>query len=192
MPPLGTRWLLRTIAFVKTLVGFKANAHLQVIIWIAAGCSDILGLEKPIKMFKSELRRSLPLSWLWGQHQRRSQSSLYIQAATSTDQTHEAECICHESNHYNPKQVKNFRKEAKLMDQLPLIISSLPVPGLPNNIHSATPSTSSSLRASKCCGPLRAHVALYNVWLCVYYGWLREWVSFGMRMAGAGWDGNVP
>lgn len=46
----------------------------------------------------------------------------YIQAATKTGQIREVERICRESNHYNPEKVKNFLKEAKLSDQLPLII----------------------------------------------------------------------
>jgi clathrin heavy chain len=46
----------------------------------------------------------------------------YIQAATRTGQIREVERICRESNHYNPEKVKNFLKEAKLSDQLPLII----------------------------------------------------------------------
>lgn len=46
----------------------------------------------------------------------------YIQAATRTGQIREVERICCESNYYNPEKVKNFLKEAKLPDQLPLII----------------------------------------------------------------------
>jgi Region in Clathrin and VPS len=46
----------------------------------------------------------------------------YIQAATRTNQIREVERICRESNYYNPEKVKNFLKEAKLADQLPLII----------------------------------------------------------------------
>jgi clathrin heavy chain len=46
----------------------------------------------------------------------------YIQAATRTGQIREVERICRESNHYNPEKVKNFLKEAKMSDQLPLII----------------------------------------------------------------------
>ncbi|KAJ3718870.1 armadillo-type protein [Lentinula raphanica] len=46
----------------------------------------------------------------------------YIQAATRTGQIREVERICRESNYYNPEKVKNFLKEAKLSDQLPLII----------------------------------------------------------------------
>jgi clathrin heavy chain len=41
--------------------------------------------------------------------------------ATRTGQIREVEQICRESNHYNPEKVKNFLKEAKLSDQLPLI-----------------------------------------------------------------------
>lgn len=46
----------------------------------------------------------------------------YIQAATRTGQIREVERICRESNYYSPEKVKNFLKEAKLQDQLPLII----------------------------------------------------------------------
>lgn len=46
----------------------------------------------------------------------------YIQAATRTGQIREVERICRESNYYNPEKVKNFLKETKLSDQLPLII----------------------------------------------------------------------
>ncbi len=46
----------------------------------------------------------------------------YIQAACKTGQIKEVERICRESNCYDPERVKNFLKEAKLTDQLPLII----------------------------------------------------------------------
>ncbi|XP_017852375.1 clathrin heavy chain isoform X1 [Drosophila busckii] len=46
----------------------------------------------------------------------------YIQAACKTNQIKEVERICRESNCYSPDRVKNFLKEAKLTDQLPLII----------------------------------------------------------------------
>ncbi|CAB4482710.1 unnamed protein product [Rhizophagus irregularis] len=45
----------------------------------------------------------------------------YIQSAVKTGQIKEAERICRESNYYDPEKVKNFLKEAKLSDQLPLI-----------------------------------------------------------------------
>lgn len=46
----------------------------------------------------------------------------YIQAACKTGQIKEVERICRESNCYDPERVKSFLKEAKLTDQLPLII----------------------------------------------------------------------
>jgi len=46
----------------------------------------------------------------------------YILAACKTGQIKEVERICRESNCYNAERVKNFLKEAKLTDQLPLII----------------------------------------------------------------------
>jgi clathrin heavy chain len=46
----------------------------------------------------------------------------YIQAACKTGQIKEVERICRESNCFDPERVKNFLKEAKLSDQLPLII----------------------------------------------------------------------
>ena len=46
----------------------------------------------------------------------------YIEAACKTGQIMEVERICRESNWYTPERVKNFLKEAKLTDQLPLII----------------------------------------------------------------------
>ncbi|KAF8170484.1 hypothetical protein K438DRAFT_1982641 [Mycena galopus ATCC 62051] len=49
----------------------------------------------------------------------------YLGSGVNINEDPKAECICHESNHYNPKQVKNFRKEATLVDQLPLIIDCL-------------------------------------------------------------------
>ncbi|XP_014670791.1 PREDICTED: clathrin heavy chain 1-like, partial [Priapulus caudatus] len=44
------------------------------------------------------------------------------EAACKTGQIKEVERICRESNCYDPERVKNFLKEAKLTDQLPLII----------------------------------------------------------------------
>lgn len=46
----------------------------------------------------------------------------YIEAATKMGQFNEVERICRDSNSYNPEKVKNFLKEAKLAEQLPLII----------------------------------------------------------------------
>ena len=46
----------------------------------------------------------------------------YIQAATCTGQLREVERIYRESNFYNPEKVKNSLKEAKLANDLSLVI----------------------------------------------------------------------
>lgn len=46
----------------------------------------------------------------------------YIEAATRMGQMQEVERVCRESQAYDPEKVKNFLKEAKLTEQLPLII----------------------------------------------------------------------
>ena len=46
----------------------------------------------------------------------------YIEAACKTGHIKVVERICRESTVYNPERVKNFLKEAKLTDQLLLII----------------------------------------------------------------------
>lgn len=46
----------------------------------------------------------------------------YIEAATATKNISEVERICRDNSFYNPEKVKNFLKEARLTEQLPLII----------------------------------------------------------------------
>ncbi|KAF8327533.1 armadillo-type protein [Cantharellus anzutake] len=99
--------------------------NLQVVVQIATKYSDILGPVKLIELF--ELYKSFEgLYYYLGSVVHLSQDSevhfKYIQAATRTGQIREVERICCESNYYNPEKVKNFLKEVKLSDQLPLII----------------------------------------------------------------------
>jgi clathrin heavy chain len=46
----------------------------------------------------------------------------YIEAAVKMNAHRDVERICRESNYYDPKKVRDFLKEARLPDQLPLII----------------------------------------------------------------------
>ncbi|KAG9018769.1 hypothetical protein FRB90_009773 [Tulasnella sp. 427] len=99
--------------------------NLQVVIQVATKYSDILGPVKVIEMFES-FKSAEGLYYYLGSIVNLSQDPevhfKYIQAATRTGQIREVERICRESNYYNPEKVKNFLKEAKLPDQLPLII----------------------------------------------------------------------
>lgn len=130
------------MACMEEMLRVNIRQNLQVVIQIATKYSDILGPVKLIEMFESfksfegECRNVSSmyqvliffsgLYYYLGSIVNLSQDPevhfKYIQAATRTGQIREVERICRESNFYNPEKVKNFLKEAKLADQLPLII----------------------------------------------------------------------
>lgn len=99
--------------------------NLQVVVQIATKYSDLLGSTNLITMFE-KFRSFEGLYYYLGSVVNLSEDSevhfKYIQAASRTGQMREVERVCRESNAYNPEKVKNFLKEAKLPDQLPLII----------------------------------------------------------------------
>ena len=133
-----------TSADVPVQLRVNIRQNLQVVVQAATKYSDLIGPVRLIEMFESfktfegalSLLRGLPpnltvpartgLYYYLGSVVNLSTDSevhfKYIQAATRTGQIREVERICRESEHYNPEKVKNFLKEAKLADQLPLII----------------------------------------------------------------------
>ncbi|KIM68076.1 hypothetical protein SCLCIDRAFT_1209460 [Scleroderma citrinum Foug A] len=115
----------QSLACMYEMLRVNIRQNLQVVIQIATKYSDILGAVKLIEMFES-FKSFEGLYYYLGSIVNLSEDPevhfKYIQAATRTGQIREVERICRESNHYNPEKVKNFLKEAKLQDQLPLII----------------------------------------------------------------------
>ncbi|KAL1731173.1 hypothetical protein EV714DRAFT_249463 [Schizophyllum commune] len=115
----------QSMACLQEMLKVNIRQNLQVVIQIATKYSDILGPVKLIEMFES-FKSFEGLYYYLGSIVNLSQDPevhfKYIQAATRTGQIREVERICRESNFYNPEKVKNFLKEAKLADQLPLII----------------------------------------------------------------------
>ncbi|KAF7309605.1 Clathrin heavy chain [Mycena indigotica] len=115
----------QSMACLQEMLKVNIRQNLQVVIQIATKYSDILGPVKLIEMFES-FKSFEGLYYYLGSVVNVSQDPevhfKYIQAATRTGQIREVERICRESNYYNPEKVKNFLKEAKLSDQLPLII----------------------------------------------------------------------
>ncbi|KAK7679481.1 hypothetical protein QCA50_017535 [Cerrena zonata] len=115
----------QSFACMNEMLKVNIRQNLQIVIQIATKYSDILGPVKLIEMFES-FKTFEGLYYYLGSIVNLSQDPevhfKYIQAAVRTGQIREVERICRESNHYNPEKVKNFLKEAKLSDQLPLII----------------------------------------------------------------------
>ncbi|KAK0446711.1 hypothetical protein EV421DRAFT_1790875 [Armillaria borealis] len=115
----------QSMACLQEMLRVNIRQNLQVVIQIATKYSDILGPVKLIEMFEG-FKTFEGLYYYLGSIVNLSTDPevhfKYIQAATRTGQIREVERICRESNYYNPEKVKNFLKEAKLGDQLPLII----------------------------------------------------------------------
>ncbi|THH15617.1 hypothetical protein EW146_g4889 [Bondarzewia mesenterica] len=115
----------QSMACMQEMLRINIRQNLQMVVQIATKYSDILGPVKLIEMFES-FKSFEGLYYYLGSIVNLSEDPevhfKYIQAATRTGQIREVERICRESNFYNPEKVKNFLKEAKLSDQLPLII----------------------------------------------------------------------
>lgn len=98
---------------------------LQAVVQVATKYSDLLGPHRLIDLFE-KYRTAEGLYYYLGSIVNLSEDPdvhfKYIEAATAMGQITEVERICRESNHYNPEKVKNFLKEARLTEQLPLII----------------------------------------------------------------------
>ncbi|KAI1333346.1 clathrin heavy chain-like protein [Xylariaceae sp. FL0255] len=99
--------------------------NLQSVVQVATKYSDLLGATNLIDMFE-KYRTFEGLFYYLGSIVNMSQDAdvhfKYIEAATKMGQFNEVERICRDSNYYNPEKVKNFLKEAKLTEMLPLII----------------------------------------------------------------------
>ncbi|KAL6297965.1 armadillo-type protein [Sparassis latifolia] len=115
----------QSLACMGEILRINIRQNLQVVVQITTKYSDILGPVKLIELFE-KFKSFEDLYYYLGSIVNLSQDSevhfKYIQAATRTGQIREVERICREGNYYNPEKVKNFLKEAKLSDQLPLII----------------------------------------------------------------------
>ncbi|XP_006902589.1 PREDICTED: clathrin heavy chain 2 [Elephantulus edwardii] len=110
---------------LHAMLSANARQNLQLCVQVASNCHEQLGTQSLVELFES-FRSYEGLFHFLGSIVNFSQDAnvhfKYIQAACKTGQIKEVERICRESNSYHPEHVKNFLKEAKLTDQLPLII----------------------------------------------------------------------
>merc|ERR1712226_1209250 len=121
----GTLSVEDSLECLKAMLQANIRQNLQVCVQIATKYHEQLTTEALTGIFES-FKSYEGLFYFLGSIVNFSQEPevhfKYIVAACKTGQIKEVERICRESNCYNPERVKNFLKEAKLTDQLPLII----------------------------------------------------------------------
>lgn len=131
---LNSEWLVNyfgslsvedSLECLRAMLQANIRQNLQICVQIATKYHEQLSTQLLIDLFES-FKSFEGLFYFLGSIVNFSQDQevhfKYIQAACKTGQIKEVERICRESNCYNPERVKNFLKEAKLTDQLPLII----------------------------------------------------------------------
>ncbi|KTF74352.1 hypothetical protein cypCar_00016021 [Cyprinus carpio] len=110
---------------LRAMLSANIRQNLQICVQVASKYHEQLTTQALTELFES-FKSFEGLFYFLGSIVNFSQDSevhfKYIQAACKTGQIKEVERICRESNCYDPERVKNFLKEAKLTDQLPLII----------------------------------------------------------------------
>lgn len=108
-------------AMLKTNI----RQNLQAVLQIATKYSELLGPSNLIQLFE-RYRTAEGLYYYLGSIVNLSEDPevvfKYLEAAVTMGQFPEVERICRENNHYNAEKVKNYLIEARLSEQLPLII----------------------------------------------------------------------
>ncbi|XP_039318335.2 clathrin heavy chain 2 isoform X7 [Saimiri boliviensis] len=114
-----------SVECLRAMLSANIRQNLQLCVQVASKYHEQLGTQALVELFES-FKSYEGLFYFLGSIVNFSQDPdvhlKYIQAACKTGQIKEVERICRESSCYNPEHVKNFLKEAKLTDQLPLII----------------------------------------------------------------------
>ncbi|KAL8349464.1 hypothetical protein RB598_005038 [Gaeumannomyces tritici] len=110
---------------LDAMMKHNIRQNLQSVVQVATKYSDLLGPTHLIDLFE-KYKTAEGLFYYLGSIVNLSEDAdvhfKYIEAATKMGQFNEVERICRDSNYYNAEKVKNFLKEAKLTEQLPLII----------------------------------------------------------------------
>lgn len=131
---LSAEWLLsyfgrmsveQSLDCLNEMLKANLRQNLESVVNIATKFNDLLGPNRLIELFERH-RAAEGLYHYLGTIVNLSEDPdvhfKYIEAATSLNQFTEVERICRDSNYYNAEKVKNFLIEARLTEQLPLII----------------------------------------------------------------------
>lgn len=115
----------QSIDSMNEMLKFNIRQNLQAVLQIATKYSDLLGSHQLIELFERH-RTAEGLYYYLGSVVNLSEDPevvfKYLEAAVTMQQFPEVERICRENNYYNAEKVKNFLIEARLTEQLPLII----------------------------------------------------------------------
>lgn len=110
---------------LKHLMRINIRQNLQIVVQVCSKYAEQLTPDAVIELFET-FKSYEGLFYFLGSLVNTSESQVvhnkYIEAAAKTGQFKEVERLCRESNHYDPEKIRDFLKEAKLADQLPLII----------------------------------------------------------------------
>ncbi|PNH69254.1 hypothetical protein VD0002_g1049 [Verticillium dahliae] len=110
---------------LDAMMKHNIRQNLQSVVTIATKYSDLLGPVQLVDLFE-KYKTAEGLFYYLGSVVNLSEEPdvifKYIESATKMGQFNEVERICRDNNFYNAEKVKNFLKEAKLQEQLPLII----------------------------------------------------------------------
>ena len=121
----GRLSLEQSLDCLNEMLKVNIRQNLQAVVQIATKYSDLLGPIRLVELFE-KYRTAEGLYYYLGSIVNLSEDPdvhfKYIEAATKMSQFTEVQRICRDSNYYNPEKVKNFLKEARLTEQLPLII----------------------------------------------------------------------
>lgn len=109
---------------LREMLKQNIRQNLQIVVQVATKYSDLLGPQHLIDLFE-HFKSFEGLFYYLGSVVNLSEDPevqfKYIQAAVRSGQMMEVLRICRDSHYYNPEKVKNFLKESRLDDQLPLI-----------------------------------------------------------------------
>ncbi|CAL8108322.1 unnamed protein product [Orchesella dallaii] len=110
---------------LKAMLTANLRQNLNICVQIATKYNEQLTAKPLIELFES-LKTYEGLFYFLGSIVNSSEDPevhfKYLEAACKTGRIKEVERMCRESTVFNPERVKNFLKEAKLADQLPLVI----------------------------------------------------------------------
>eukprot|EP00303_Exanthemachrysis_gayraliae_P005622 CAMPEP_0206005570 /NCGR_PEP_ID=MMETSP1464-20131121/4652_1 /ASSEMBLY_ACC=CAM_ASM_001124 /TAXON_ID=119497 /ORGANISM="Exanthemachrysis gayraliae, Strain RCC1523" /LENGTH=1697 /DNA_ID=CAMNT_0053379013 /DNA_START=54 /DNA_END=5144 /DNA_ORIENTATION=+ len=120
----GTLSVEHALECLHHLMRTNMRQNLQVIVQVAREYSEQLTNEKLIELFENYKSYEGLFYYLGAAAMKTEDPAVhfkYIEAATKVGNYQEVERVTRENTHYDPVQVKDFLKEARLPDQRPLI-----------------------------------------------------------------------